>query len=735
MPRVDRTRRVAGAGASPQRTDRLTWWALGLALAMVLARGMMSDSLRPPFETNVQPGSVAEPRAPGAAAALGLDVLCCVPALLVLLRGMMDRTFTLRHPRSFIPLGLLCAWMLMSTFWASDKFAAIVTAAHWTAAMALLWAGAQLVRNWVRLRLAAAVLFSLLAVYALQALNYRFLEAPAMRDLFLKDRDKMLTERGYLPGSFIARQFEEKLKRMEVFGFFQSPNTLGAAASLLMLIGAGLMIQRIVEGDAVKWAVPAIAIVLIGGVVVLALSRSRGAFATVGLGLVGFALLGRYREALGRKPRRAFAVGLIVVIGGLLAVIAHGVAHGRLPTSTLTFRWQYWVGAARMIRQRPLLGTGWSNFYLDYLAQRLPNAPEEIKDPHDFLVRFFSELGVVGGMLVIVWGIGLWWELCACATRERAGSLHHNGPGVVKFVAAVAGGATALCLIFAIDWAREPLETFLPLRLLFFGVMVLAGSLAVLRTLVSQEPDDRRAPWVLLGLLIGAGGMFIHNLIDFSMFETGPMCSLAMVLGCGLGMRARETEPAKPARTAVAVALVAALVIWIGLIVLWGQVSMAQRKSDAADDALRAGQMARAERLLEEANDAVWDFNADYPLRATHLAPRERASELAAQAIAQNPKDGSAWRSDAAIELHKPHPDAQRVRRDYETALRLDPYNVQARLEYADVLADKLNDRAGAKRELARALHDNNSLNPDEKKRLPAEEVLRIEERIRLLGS
>jgi hypothetical protein len=407
----------------------------------------------------------------------------------------------------------------------------------------------------------------------------------------------------------------------------------------------------------------------------------------MGLGLVGFALLGRYREALERKARPAFAVGLIVVIGGLLAVIGHGLAHGRLPTSTLTFRWQYWVGAARMIRQHPLLGTGWSNFYLDYLAQRLPSAPEEIKDPHDFLVRFFSELGVVGGILVTVWGIGLWWELCVGATREQTESLHQKNPGVVKFVASVAGGATALCLIFAIDWAREPLETFLPLRLLFFGVMVLAGSLAGLRTLVSQEPDERPAPWILYGLLIAAGGMFIHNLIDFSMFETGPMCMVAMALGCGLGMRAREGEKVIPSRAPVAVGLVAGLILWIGLIVLWGQVSMAQRKADAADDALRAGQMATAERLLEEANDAVWGFNADYPLRATHLAPTERASALAAQAIAQNPKDGSAWRGDAAIELHKPHPDAQRVRRDYETALRLDPYNVTTRIEYAFVRA------------------------------------------------
>jgi hypothetical protein len=67
--------------------------------------------------------------------------------------------------------------------------------------------------------------------------------------------------------------------------------------------------------------------------------------------------------------------------------------------------------------------------------------------------------------------------------------------------------------------------------------------------------------------------------------------------------------------------------------------------------------------------------------------------------------------------------------------LRLDPYNVTTRLEYADVLAEKLNDRAGAKRELETALHHNDLLNPDEKKRMPAEEEKRIRERIQSLGS
>ena len=61
------------------------------------------------------------------------------------------------------------------------------------------------------------------------------------------------------------------------------------------------------------------------------------------------------------------------------------------------------MGSLAVFKEHPMLGVGWSNFGLHYLAHRLGQAPEEIKDPHNFLVRFFTELGLVGGVLVILW--------------------------------------------------------------------------------------------------------------------------------------------------------------------------------------------------------------------------------------------------------------------------------------------------------------------------------------------
>jgi len=56
---------------------------------------------------------VRSPHPPGAAASLGLDLLCCLPALLLLLRRIFDRKFSLRPIWSAVPLAFLGAWMML----------------------------------------------------------------------------------------------------------------------------------------------------------------------------------------------------------------------------------------------------------------------------------------------------------------------------------------------------------------------------------------------------------------------------------------------------------------------------------------------------------------------------------------------------------------------------------------------------------------------------------------------
>src|SRR5437899_11847852 len=98
----------------------LTRSAFALTLALVMARAMMSETVRESLE--VMPGSSEVPRGPGAGAGLILDALCCLPALLVLVRRALDRQYSLRWTWAQILFGALATWAGLSALWSADKY-------------------------------------------------------------------------------------------------------------------------------------------------------------------------------------------------------------------------------------------------------------------------------------------------------------------------------------------------------------------------------------------------------------------------------------------------------------------------------------------------------------------------------------------------------------------------------------------------------------------------------------
>ncbi len=722
-------------------TRRINWFAFGLVLSLVITRGTMQEFLREPFE--VLPGSDIVPHAAGPTASLGLDLFCCIPALLVLSRRLIDKSIPLRTPRSLIPLALLSGWMLLSTVWAADKFGALITACHWSAAMAMLWTAMQLVTDWRKLRLVAAITFGLLPIYVIHGLNYKFIELPELLKNFEENKSKILSQHGLQEGSFAATQFAAKIRLGEMFGYETSPNSFGALLSLLIVVSSGLFIQRMCDLGRKKTApgelkterppvdptATAVAMGIILGLWIMFYTRSRTAFATPVIAMAMLLIVWRYHLQMARHAQKFYVLGLAIFVLLIAAVIGHGLAHGSLIHSSLTFRWHYWVGSLRIFKSHPLLGVGWNNFGFHYLAERLPKAPEEIKDPHNFLVRFFTELGLVGGTLAIIWQLRLWWELTRpIIPRNPIPTTPY--PGVLPFVAWVAGGGVFLSTMLSVDFSMGAVELDVLRRLLFIGAMVIASSLAALRTLHSPQPDDRPAPWVLYAMLVGVGVFLIHNLIDFSLFEIGPLMLFALLTGSALGVR-QVTAPKGPRSTkTVGIILALSIAFWLTIaVILWGPVLQAERAADTADNAIRMNRLAEAHPLLEEAHRDAWRLNAEYAFRAAVISPPSQFRRHMDEAIRANPMAVANYIARIHSELRQPQPDRHLIRDDFTTALKLDPYNVPLRLEYAKTLAD-FTDRPAAIEQYQMALRVNDQLNPDEKKRLPANEIVNIRKEI-----
>jgi len=78
-----------------------------------------------------------------------------------------------------------------------------------------------------------------------------------------------------------------------------------------------------------------------------------------------------------------------------------------------------------------------------YPEVRVPVASEEVQDPHNFFVRFFSELGAVGGVLAVAWMILLWWQMSRPGEKTEVRSQKTEGgrKGLWSLVAIAVGAA------------------------------------------------------------------------------------------------------------------------------------------------------------------------------------------------------------------------------------------------------------------------------------------------------
>ena len=92
--------------------------------------------------------------------------------------------------------------------------------------------------------------------------------------------------------------------------------------------------------------------------------------------------------------------------------------------TSLGYRLQYWQATLHMIADRPWLGCGPGNFQDVYTRYKLPEASEEVADPHDFLLEVWATAGTPA-MLALLGVLGLFWAPCRvgfshlCSNRSQ----------------------------------------------------------------------------------------------------------------------------------------------------------------------------------------------------------------------------------------------------------------------------------------------------------------------------
>jgi O-Antigen ligase len=619
-PPIDHSAAVDGPDYA-HLAERLRRLALGLTAALMTARAFF------PSEPDLREGAGS-----GLVWVLLVFVTVGVALAVPLFSGRLRFRFSVAD--AFVVATMtLVAW---SASHALDRRPAINLAWEWVA-LGFVY---LLLRNLPRTRNESSVLAGALVATAVAVSAYGLyqnkVELPLLQAEYQRNPRQFLQKLNIEPGARGEEMLKNRLMgSTEPWSTFALANSLAGyiAGPFVILLAVGL--YNLVRPDAPgsRWtalamAAPSVLVVL----VCLILGKSRSAQLGVAVSLCLLALRGRKQAS----PRALLAIGLAgaVVVAGL--VIA-GVATRRLDLQILTqspkslrYRIEYWRGAWGVISESsPTFwwGVGPGNFAAPYLRHKLPEASEEILDPHNLLIEVWASGGFWAFVCLLAALAWAFWDLLGrpkpeverppvdhasrrARRRERRfdrdrappegeGEPDDQPPSQATWLTISAGAGWVMVVLFV--WLN-PFQADLFARWLVLGVSWLEAALFV-------APLWKRLPVPALALAAAALAAVINLLAQGGIGI--PTVALGFWSIVALGLNLRDDRPCSRIRAydsrmpalGLAVAWSALLGTFIGLVspfwrseaaIARGEAALRQRPPDF-EEAERAFKLAARE--------------------------------------------------------------------------------------------------------------------------------------------
>ena len=222
------------------------------------------------------------------------------------------------------------------------------------------------------------------------------------------------------------------------FGPFPNRNHTACFFAMAIVIGAGCLARA---GERKRVAVVVVgALFLVGLVVALLRTQSRGGLLALGAGLAVF--LGIVVLRLRSRQALAVSIACALLVGGL-ALLAGGKTLQRfagtgLPSDdSAATRVAVWHNAVGMWRDAPLLGHGWGSFTSIFpLYQQISMEEVMVKHPESSWLQWLVELGLIPVAMIVVAGVVF--------ALPHLGALFERQPGF--FIRAAGFGVVATLL-------------------------------------------------------------------------------------------------------------------------------------------------------------------------------------------------------------------------------------------------------------------------------------------------
>ncbi|HDY64852.1 MAG TPA: hypothetical protein ENH84_01295 [Phycisphaerae bacterium] len=727
-----------GAGRSARAAEFLRNVAFALLLGCVAGRAFVGEL---PFRTN--PVNIS-----GLLAQLGTDddtplgvdnkelartgfaVLLLLVVLLWLLAGGIGHDLRVRCSTVGVLILCFAGWSFASAWGAADRQSAWIV---WLEQVSLLAAGfvaIQLSRNRRRFVMLVVVLAAVGVTLAAKGMAQLAWENADNVGYFEAYRDKMLTAQGVAPGSPEEKALIDRYRDTSLKGYFSLANLFAAEMLILLAAAVGLgggkviyvRYRRKVDGPLPKGEIsaPAVAgvvtlLAIIPMALVFLLTRSRGAIGAACIVAVATAVLWGFRKRLAERWRAVVLAVLVIFVLGAAGVVGFGLAKDRLPSKTLTMRWFYWTGAAKIVKEHPYLGVGPGNFPHAYLRVRRPEAEEAVKTPHNFLAHAATQYGLPGGalyvailasLLVLAWRA----EKNRQSPTSNRQSKNERSPkrlavSTLVFVAAAVGLSR-----WYFEGGRES-EALLIVDCII-PACVLAVALALMSWFGGRIDDLPASAFraMRIALAAGAAGFVIHNLVTFSLWTPGTATLFWVAVGAAAA-QGPGRERKSPSLVTYILLYLVLVVIVISCMVLIVPSYRRLALTETMARSLRAGDTESAIAAAEKAaftdlfSDATLYMNA---ARLSLLTSSPDDSEKRKKALIDasffvimatggNKHNSGVWRLVGQIHRELGRYDKgffDFAVEDFSHAVELDPSNARVRVEFAGVLLD-----AGKKRE------------------------------------
>lgn len=630
-------------GARPPVTavhaDRLRHWLLGGMAALCVARPLF------PSESAAAYGD-----------GLTMVMLWIALAVFWLLGAVGRPKFAIRFGRCDGAVLLLLGWYAVASLWAVKNAAprpAINVLWEWVGMGLCYLLARQFIATAREARTLAAVMVALAVALSGYGLFQYCYEMPNTRAQYKADPDLAMRNAGlWFPANSPERKlFEDRLESREPIATFALTNSLAGYLSPWLVVLIGMICGARRNGRRLFGML--VCAIVIGAC--LLLTKSRSGYIAGGVGLLLIWLLCRERG-----PRFGWkipvAVGMLAAIAVAVAVGVGGPDRGVLSAATKSFgyRLQYWQSSLQMIADHPIVGCGPGNFQNAYPRYKLPEASEEVADPHNFLFEICATAGIPAAIAFL-----LVLACFACAVigtkqREQDTALPDPSDAITNcpspspnpfsssvdaWLHVLIGGAAGVLLSLPVGLLGAAPPGMAPVLL---GLPLAAGTIAVLFDWIQHGRLPRLLPAigivVLLIDLLAAGGISFPSVAG----------TLWLLLALGLqGQSPRELRPAFAwAMLSVAVGLAVACyaTAYSPVLGCQAQMRMAERKPAQAIEHLEAAAAADSlssepwrqlaavefERWWQGPSEAVFDRFEQANAKAIELAPNSAPAWLAA---------------------------------------------------------------------------------------------------------